>query len=416
MSRRDFGRVVALAGAAGGAVLSGLSTAPAANAADLSWTMRGPIGNGLSGFDDAMRNFMQPRGIAAGSLAVVRNGKLVLARGYSYSADPAVQTQPTSLFRIASISKPITATAVLRLVQEGRLSLTARVTDLLGLTPTDPDLRQVTVLNLLQHRGGFQTSPDPMFSDYEIKSAFGLRLPIGQADIVRYVAGKELATSPGAEYHYSNFGYLLLGRVIERVTGQPYDTYVRQAVLAPKGITRMRQGRSLPQYRASGEVSYQSGITASTVMDDSGAVVPIQYGGFNLENMAAHGAWLSTSVDLVRFASIYDGPNSVLDAASINQAFAVPAAETGSPSWYYGCGWAVVLPGGGVRNTYHDGSLPGTTTFLVRRYDGVTWAVLFTKRAESSGDPDYSAIDYDLHVAADNAAWPTVDYYPGYGF
>ncbi|GAA4515192.1 hypothetical protein GCM10023191_084670 [Actinoallomurus oryzae] len=155
---------------------------------------------------------------------------------------------------------------------------------------------------------------------------------------------------------------------------------------------------------------YYSIYTAPTVFDNSGKTVPTQYGGFNLENMDSHGAWLATAMDLTRFARIYDGGTSVLTAASIKQAFAKPETGINGNGWYYGCGWMVrPVTGGTGMNTWHDGSLAGTSTLLVRRYDGLAWAVLFDQRQEGSA-PSYSDIDPALHTAANAVkTWPTGD-------
>lgn len=383
----------------------------AGTAATRSWRAAGTALAGLSSFETTMKSFMQARNIPCGQLAVVRKGKLVLSRGYTWSDDASLTTQPTSLFRIASISKPVTATAVLRLVQDGKLKLTDQVATLLGLSTTaDSRLKDVTVLRLLQHLGGWDRgiSPDPMFQDATIAKALGIALPIKQADIMRYESTRKLDHAPGTTYAYSNYGFMLLGRIIEKVTGQSYATYVQQTVLTPRGITRMRQGHTLT--KASGEVPYSSIYTAPTVFDNTGKTVPTQYGGFNLENMDSHGGWLATAMDLTRFTGIYDGGTSVLNAASIKQAFAKPATGVNSTGWYYGCGWMVrPVTGGTGMNTWHDGSLAGTSTLMVRRYDGLSWAVLFDQRQEGSA-PSYSDIDPALHTAADAVkTWPTGD-------
>ncbi|MGK5554888.1 serine hydrolase domain-containing protein [Actinomadura kijaniata] len=417
LNRRDFGKIAGMAGA--GAVLSACSTeqraaSAGAAAAAPAWKATGRALAGLGGFDATMRKFMTERGVSAGQLAVVRKGRLLLARGYSYSADPRFAVQPTSPFRIASISKPITATAVLRLVQDGKLKLTDRVARLLGLsTAADPRLGNVTVLHLLQHLGGWDKSltPDVMWRDLEIAKALNVPLPIKHAHIMRYASTLRLNHAPGTRFAYCNYGYMLLGRIIERVTGQSYAAYVQRAVLAPRGITRMKLGRSLT--RAPGEVPYSSIHTGPTVFDGSGRQVPYPYGGFNLENHDAQGGWLSTAVDLVRFAGIYDGGTSVLNATSISRAFAKPATGVNADGFYFGAGW-MVRPVKGGRNTWHDGSMAGTSTLLVRRFDGLTWAVLFNRRQEGKA-PSFAAIDGMLHQAANAVkTWPTGHLYPTY--
>ncbi|MFI9593832.1 serine hydrolase domain-containing protein [Nonomuraea sp. NPDC052265] len=420
LTRRDFGRKMGLTGLglAGAGLLAGQPGR--AHAAAATWRTTGTLGAGLGSFDSTMKAFMQARNLSCGSLAVARKGKLVLARGYTWTTSTTLKTQPTSLFRIASLSKPITGAAILRLVQDGKLKLTDRLPDLLPLTPpsgktVDPRLKDVTVLRLLQHLGGWDSSitADPMFSDLTISRALGSALPVRQADIMRYAAGLALDHDPGSTYAYANYDYLLLGRIIEKVSGMPYGTYVQQKILGPRGITRMRLGRTLKADAVTGEVPYVSKYTGKTVFDASGASVPAPYGSFSLENMDAHGGWLGTAVDLVRFAGIFDAAGSVLTSTSISRAFAQPETGVNGDGWWYGCGWSVRNVTGG-RNTWHTGSLPGTYTILVRRYDGLTWAALFNQRDDASG-LSYGDIDPALHKAANAVTtWPTTDLYGTY--
>lgn len=427
ISRRDFLR---LAG-----VSSVLAVVPHGGAHVLGaplrqreWITTGHTYPALAGFDNAMRSFMQARTISGGALAVTRNSKLLLARGYTYSDDSGdIVVQPVSRFRVASLSKPITATAVLRLVQDGHLSLSAKLTQLLTLNPppgqsADPRLANVTVRNLLQHLGGWNraTTFDPMFRDRIIATALGKSLPISKADIATYMTGQPLQHTPGTTFAYSNYGYRLLGQIIEQVTGIPYQTYVNQAVFNRLNVIRTVLGRTLPAHRWSDEVKYHSQFTGITVHDNSGATVPRPYGSFNLENMDAHGGWLASAVDLARFAAAFDNPTatSILNPASVATMFALPEnIDPGSyvpGSTYYACGWSVRDWGGGVRNTWHDGSLDGTFALLVRRSDGVNWCALFNQRDDPSGLP-YSDIDGLLHTAANGVtSWPTHDLFPEY--
>jgi CubicO group peptidase (beta-lactamase class C family) len=402
LSRRDFGRFVGLLGA-------GVALPAEARATARGWRVTGRALPGLGDFDSTVMGFMEERSIACGSLALTRNGRLLLARGYTLDAAGLPATQPTSLFRTASVTKPITAAAVLRLIQDGRLRPSDSVAGILGLgTPADPRFADVTVLRLLQHLGGWNRdgAGDPMFDDVAIATHLGKRLPIGQEDIVRYVTAQALDHAPGTAFAYSNYGYLLLGRIIEKVTGRPYAAYVRETVLAPLGISRMRLGRTL--LRVPGEVPYYSQFKGVTVMDSTGAMVAAPYGSFNHENNAFNCGWLASAVDLVRLARVYDGVTPVLSNASVARAFAVPETGVDGHGRYYGCGWHVrQVPGGLV--TYHSGSLPGTHTLLVRRPDGLAWAVMFDQRDDPSGER-YRAIDTALQETADDVdPWPSGD-------
>ena len=275
----------------------------------------------LKSFDETVRAFMQKRKVPGGALAVVRDGRLVYARGYGYAdRETRAAVQPTTLFRIASISKPITGVAMLRLAQEGRIDLDGPAFDLLKIPPhpepgqqPDSRLKKITVRHLLQHTAGFdrEKSGDPMFQPLEIAKAGGTKPPADPHTIIRTMRGRPLDFDPGTRYAYSNFGYCVLGRLIEKVTGSSYEEYVRRQLLAPFGIRRMRIGHSLLRDRARGETHYyqpNAGEVAPVFPEEVAEKVPWPYGGFNLEAMDAHGGWIASAVDLARFAACLDVP------------------------------------------------------------------------------------------------------------
>jgi len=219
-------------------------------------------------FDREIQKFMQVRNIPGGALAVLKDGRLVYTRGYGWAdRENKVPVKPTSLFRIASISKPFTAVAVLKLVETAKLDLKACLFELLDLGAEvlpapggklDERWKQITVRHLLNHTGGWDRdkSFDPMFRPREIATAFGLPSPPAPRVIIRYMLGKPLDFDPPTHYAYSNFGYCVLGRVIEKIAGTSYEKFVQEKVLAPIGIRQMRIGASLADKRAEGEVRY----------------------------------------------------------------------------------------------------------------------------------------------------------------
>ena len=369
------------------------------------WRESGPKVHELSAFDTTMKDFMVSRKVSAGALAITYDGRLVFARGYSWSKKDSPAIDAETLFRIASLSKPITSTAILKLVEENKLRLDEKVIDVLPLEfpagqQPDPNLKDVTILHLLQHLGGWDRDEafDPMFQDKRISRTLGVSLPISQADIIKFMNGQQLQHKPGTEYAYSNYGYLLLGRAIEQRTGMRYEGFVKQEILLPLGITKMRLGHSKLKDRAPGEVTYESKRNAA-------------YNAFNLENMDSHGGWLASAPELARFTAAFDDPNDcpILSATSIETMFALP--ETIDPDEYepgeryYACGWNVRDYGNGRRNTWHSGSLPGTYTFMARWRNGVNCVVLFSKRGDG-----FSEIDPHLSKAVKSVAeWPQHD-------
>jgi CubicO group peptidase (beta-lactamase class C family) len=380
-------------------------------------------------FDGEMEAFMRARNVPGGALAVVRGKRLVYAKGYGFgNREKKAQVKPESLFRIASISKPFTAVAVLQLVEKGKIKLDQPAFDFVAGElcrgkAADPRLEKITIQQLLQHTGGWDRdkSFDPMFRCKIIADKQGVPCPPGPKDIICYMTGEKLDFDPGSRYAYSNFGYCVLGRIIEKVTGLPYEKHVQRSVLAPLGITRMRLGSTTESRR--GEVTYYTpkGGTTKSLFEDT--EVPWPYGGFYLEAMDAHGGWVASAVDLARFAAGLEDPGAcpVLQSLTLETMYARPPAPVGrdkeghpTPA-YYGCGWMVrPVDSTGKANYWHNGSLPGTSTLLVRRSDGLSWAAVFNQRSDDDKLPD-TAIDPALHRAADSvSAWPEKDLFPSF--
>lgn len=388
-------------------------------------------------FDRLMRTFVADNGIPGAALAVARHGRLVYARGFGYAdVDQRRPVQPDSIFRIASISKPITAVAILRLVEQRRCTLDDRICTLLPHQPhvddgggVDPRWQSVTIGHLLQHCGGWDrdVSIDPMFQSIAIADRLGVAAPAGPDDITRFMLGWPLDFEPGSRYAYSNFGYCVLGRVIEQIAGVPYELHVRSTLLQPLGIERMRLGKTLPEERCAGEVCYymprrETGL--AVVGQPLARQVPRPYGTWYLEAMDAHGGWVGSAIDLVRFASrVAPGSaESLLASSSVAAMIARPPGAMGNGDdgeprpRYYGLGWSVRPVGDDGRvNLWHMGLLDGTSALLVIRHDGLCWAAVFNTSRTSDGIAPATKLDPLVHEAADAVAdWPQCDQFAGW--
>ena len=264
-------------------------------------------------FDRLIPELMNHWDVPGGALAIAKDGRLVMARGYGLAdIDQKEPVQADTLFRIASISKPITAVAILQLVERGELALDDQVFSILGEfeapsgATMDPRLEQITVRHLLQHSGGWdpEKSYDAMSIPWRIEQELGASKPVSCRDVITFMLGQPLDLDPGSEYAYSNFGYCLLGRIIEEKTGLSYEDYVKEQVLEPMGITRMRIGGTLPEERAEGEVTYYGFPgqgSAHSVIPGTPYQVPWPYGGFYVEGRDSVGGWIASTIDLVRF-------------------------------------------------------------------------------------------------------------------
>ena len=202
----------------------------------------------LAPFDEMMTKFMATHHIPGAALAVSRHSRVVYSRGFGWAdVDEKLPVQPDSLFRIASVSKPITAVAVLQLVQNSKFGLNDRVFDVLPAnewlpSKHDERLKAITVRQLLQHTAGWDrdVSFDPIGRPHEISKVLKHPLPLGPVEVVRYTLTLPLDFNPGQRHAYSNVGYLLLGRLIEHASGQKYEGYVKQHVLKPVAAARMQ--------------------------------------------------------------------------------------------------------------------------------------------------------------------------------
>jgi N-acyl-D-amino-acid deacylase len=383
--------------------------------------------------DDLMTRFLETHKLPGASLAIGRGGRVLYARGFGWAdVDAQKPVRADSLFRLASISKSITAVALMRAVEQGCLSLDDKVLCWIpDLVPQEiPDARwhDITLRHLLQHTGGWDRdkSFDAMFRAVPFAKALGVEPPAKPEHIIRVMLQRPLDFAPGERYAYSNFGYCLLGRVLERLDGVSYFESVRRRVLCPLGLRRLCLGRTLKEHAHPDEVTYYGapGSSGPSVFPPHvGEQVPWPYGGWHLEAMDAHGGWIGSAADLVRLAMSLDSSVRcpLLSANGLKTLWERPAGAAGYQAdgkpkeVYYGLGWLVrTLPSGDKINVWHTGSLDGTSTLLVRRHDGFCWAVLFNSRAgfnPATRKHDLTpsqAIDVPLHQAVDAVTeWPS---------
>jgi N-acyl-D-amino-acid deacylase len=396
--------------------------------------MTGNADPNLAPLDNLLPKFLADNKIPGAAAAVTRHGKLVYSRGFGYADLDAKQSvQPDALFRIASLSKPITSAGILMLAEQGKLKLDDPVLKYISLKPATPPGGQVdkrwetiTIRHCLHHTGGWDRGKpggfDPIGVPSRISRALKIDGPPTPQDVVRYMMGQPLDFEPGEKMAYSNLGYLLLGRAIETVTGSKYEPWIQKQVLAPVKASGMALGRALPENRAIGEVHYYDAGRKTGVClypPRAGQQVPRPDGAENLEGYEAHGGWIASAIDLVRFAGAFDyGHKSpLLSEDSIKQMWARPEGAPGHESdgkpkaVYYGCGWNVRPVGDtGKANTWHAGLISGTSTLLVRRWDGFNWAILFNTNANPDGKTPANLIDGPMHGAVDAVEkWPERD-------
>jgi CubicO group peptidase (beta-lactamase class C family) len=359
---------------------------------------------GLGAYDEFMLALIKKWDVPGAGLAVAYQDRLVLVRGYGLAnKERAVAVEPTSLFRLASLSKTITAVAVLQLVQEGPFKLDDKVLPILGELGPRPDriadsrVHDITVRHLLQHAGGFDRdrSGDVVFQPRAVDAARRQKasLPPDCPTVLRDTLERKLDFAPGERVAYSNVGYCILGRVIERVTKTSYEIHVRQHVLAPEGAARMRIGRT--REPAEGEVTYYDYRGAKEVKAMPGlglTLAPQPYGSFAIETMDSYGGWIGAPVDYLRFILAIDGRRGTallnaamsaeMNARSELNAATADGEDSSADGAFYGLGIRVRPVRNGA-NLFHTGSIPGTSTLAVRTADGFAWVVAFNSRPQN---------------------------------
>ena len=316
----------------------------------------------ISRVDDSIVMFMKKYNIPGLSVAIGKDDKLIYIKAFGYAnISTREKVTPESLFRIASISKPFTSVAIMKLIQSGKLSIDSKVFgdsgilgNQYGTLPYGPNITSITIGELLHHTSGGWTNDDkdPMFSNPSFTSSQLLTWTLNN---------QPLKNPPGSVYAYSNFGYFILGRVIEKLTGQTYADYVQENILHPIGINDMQIGGNTKDSRKLNEVIYYS--------------QPDDPYSFNLTRMDSHGGWITTATDLVKFIERVDGFNKKTNILDSSTTELMLTCSKANPK--YACGWGY---SDNLSSWGHNGGLPGTSTELGHNKAGFSWAVLTNTR------------------------------------
>lgn len=334
--------------------------------------------------DNAINGYMSSNGIPGLSFAVIKQGKLVFAKGYGQADQSTGEpVGPNHRFRIASVSKPMTAIAIMNLIEENKLGLEDKVFGPNGILSSytfparNNNVKEIRVRHLLEHTSGFRNAVgDPMFMNYNQN----------HAQLIQWVLNNDSVTQiAGTNYTYCNFGFILLGRIIEAKSGMTYENYLRTKIFNKCQVTGMEIGASTQAGRKPGEVNYYG---------NQG-----EY-GMNVERMDANGGWIASAIDLVKVLSRVDrnaGRADILNNTSLTRIHTGSVANNG-----YGLGFG--LNGTGK---WHNGAMPGTIAFMQEDGNGNGWAVLCNTR------PANDSFCFNLNGIISNlvgtVSWPGYD-------
>jgi len=284
----------------------------------------GPFVEYLAPVDAIMRSTMTEHHTLSGTIALMIDGRLVLREGYGWSsADCTIVTHPDTLFRLASVSKTLTHSAIEKLIQAGAIKRDMLVYPYLKIAPWggrlgDERIAQITVEQLLNHSGGWKGGGKPndwVFRTVEISKAMKLDHPAGPREVISWVFSKPLDFAPGKETAYSNFGYMLLGRVIERASGKSYTNYIQQDLLGPSavnntiGFKNVIQSRSRPRDLAPWETWYtykrDHSRMPSAVDYPKNITASFCTGGYYFESFDSFGGLTASAAGLSKYTQDY---------------------------------------------------------------------------------------------------------------
>lgn len=322
----------------------------------------------MAALDNKITSFMSTYNIPGASLAVSKNGKLVYRKGFGV-ADQGNGDKVTvnSRFRLASVSKTYTGVAILKLVQEGKLSLDAKVFGTgtvlgteYGTPPYNANLSAITVRQLLlntsgswgSNTGGDVIDQNPSYTNTQLFNWIINTRPNPQI--------------PGTVYNYSNVGFWIAGRIIEKVSGKSYINYIKEDLLAPIGITLTDiAGKTVAETKTNEVKYYGQGNDAAYTYNIA------------FPRRDADGGLMSTATDLLKFVLAIDGFNTrpdILNASSITE---LTTGSTAFPSYGLGIGiWA-------AENLWFNyGSLPGTRAGFMRHNNGMSVVLLLNSRVD----------------------------------
>jgi len=336
--------------------------------------------SGSKYIENEANDFLQQWNLAGLSMSIIKDGRLVYAHGFGFAdLESRQQVSPGNLFRVASVSKLITAVAIMKLVEKKKISLDSKVfgpkallKDPIFNSVVDKRLYNITVRQLLAHTGGWSSHyGDPAFNSLIVLERTGEKGAATIESYCRFVASRKLHFEPGTRSSYSNMGYMFLGKVISAVTGRKYEDFVRKEVLIPAGISDMHIGRSYLADKRFNEVKYYEAEESPLIpaFDGSGRLVPKPYGGNPIELLGPAGGWIASSAELAKLMVLIDGFRNVPDMIShalISQM--VEEDELRGP-----LGWKVVKKNGDWIRT---GSMAGTSAIMKRQSNGFSWVVI----------------------------------------
>lgn len=302
--------------------------------------------DGTARVDEAVAALMKKHELPGLGLAVMSRGRIVYTKGYGLAdAEQNTPFKPETLCRIGSVSKAITCAAVCVLMERGKIqesdiALQKISSQLLTeAIKADPRYAEITVAHLLTMTAGFAKRTDAMAAGTDAARDLVKPFPIRGIDYLQWVVRKPLASAPGEQYAYDGTNQIILGRLMETVTGKTYEANVRELLMEPIGAKTFRIAEGRRKDRLPGECVYYTGFKGKSMWpEDKGCEDDYCY-TLDVANAEGSGALLSNVLDLARFMDAY-GNGRIIPKGLLYRRYFVkrPPASSGLAGWSVGYG------------------------------------------------------------------------------
>lgn len=336
----------------------------------------------LHAMDSIMQRYLKRWEIHGAQLAISRHDSLLYARGFGYAdKDRQISMEPSYIMRMASVSKLVTATGIMKLRDMGKIRLSDKVFGPKGIlndtfyvnSIRDKRYFDITVEQLLRHKAGFTNyAGDAIFSTRYIMQQNHLTTPPDHRTLLRIVLRRHLGYTPGTAQRYCNIGYTLLSLIIEKRTGMSYNDFMQRYVLNPAGCYDFHIAGNYLKDRRPNETVYYMHSSSVPVpeFNNSGRMVVRCYGENDITTALGAGAWLASAAELCRLVASIDGDRIVPDVISPQ---AVKLMTQEMPDHQFSLGWNFTPRN---RPWIRTGSLVGTSALVLRYPDGECWVFI----------------------------------------
>ncbi|WP_297251740.1 serine hydrolase domain-containing protein [uncultured Prevotella sp.] len=336
----------------------------------------------LHAMDSIMQRYLKRWEIHGAQLAISRHDSLLYARGFGYAdKDRKIPMEPSYIMRMASVSKLVTATGIMKLRDMGKIRLSDKVFGPKGIlndtfyvnSIRDKRYFDITVEQLLRHKAGFTNyAGDAIFSTRYIMQQNRLTTPPDHRTLLRIVLRRHLGYTPGTAQHYCNIGYTLLSLIIEKRTGMSYENFMQRYVLYPAGCYDFHIAGNYLKDRRPNETVYYMHSSSVPVpeFNNSGRMVVRCYGENDITTALGAGAWVASAAELCRLVASIDGDRIVPDVISPQ---AVKLMTQEMPDHQFSLGWNFTPRN---RPWIRTGSLVGTSALVLRYPDGECWVFI----------------------------------------